>query len=146
MDIDAPPQAIAVWLEGDNIMVRFPDRQLVTMTSLAQLMITLKHRESSATKKRPMTVGTLAAPVQYDIDAIAAAINKRNPCKRPGECTVGPESCTLCNPVKSWDERAKEAGERIRANEERNRARLLRQDAKRMSRKEAEETLAAAGL
>jgi hypothetical protein len=38
MEIDAPSHCIAVWIEGDNIMVRLPDRQLLTMQSPIQLM------------------------------------------------------------------------------------------------------------
>jgi hypothetical protein len=73
MEIECPSHAIAIWTEGDTIQVRFPDRQLVAIpvTEWPRLFTILKHREDSVTKRRPMTVGTLAAPVQYDIDAIA---------------------------------------------------------------------------
>jgi hypothetical protein len=39
MEIDAPAQAVAVWIEGDKIMVRLPDHQLFDMQSPIQLML-----------------------------------------------------------------------------------------------------------
>src|SRR4051812_3029478 len=66
----APDHAVIIWTEGDQIFCRFPDRHLVTFDSPQQLMVTLKHRERM--RHEAMTVGTEAAPVQYDIDAIAA--------------------------------------------------------------------------
>jgi hypothetical protein len=77
-----------------------------------------------------MTVGTKAAPVQYDIDTIAAHINGH----------------TYDIKGKSWDDLAKEAGKRIRDKEDAKRRRLLKMDAKRMAKKEAEATLAIVGL
>jgi hypothetical protein len=77
-----------------------------------------------------MTVGTKAAPVQHDLDTVAAHLNGQ----------------TYDIKGKSWDDLAKEAGKRIRDKEDAKRDRLLRQDAKRMAKKEAEETLAIVGL
>lgn len=128
MEIDAPGHAIAVWIEGDNIMVRLPDRQLLQMQSPIQLMNLLMQRDQD--RNRRMTVGTKAAPVQYDIDTIAAHLNGR----------------TYDIKGKTWDDLAKEAGERIRDREDAKRKRLLRKDAKRIARKEAEDTLAIVGL
>jgi hypothetical protein len=128
MEIDAPAQAVAVWIEGDKIMVRLPDHQLLDMQSPIQLMLLLKDRWDQRAQR--MTVGTKAAPVQYDIDTIAAHLNGH----------------TYDIKGKSWDDLAKEAGKRIRDREDTKRARLLRQDAKRMAKKEAEETLAIVGL
>jgi hypothetical protein len=128
MEIDAPAQAVAVWIEGDKIMVRLPDHQLLDMQSPIQLMLLLKDRWDQRAQR--MTVGTKAAPVQYDIDTIAAHMNGH----------------TYDIKGKSWDDLAKEAGARIRDREDAKRARLLRQDAKRMAKKEAEDTLAIVGL
>lgn len=128
MEIDAPTHCIAVWIEGDNIMVRLPDRQLLTMQSPIQLMNLLTTRAKSRHER--MTVGTKAAPVQYDIDTVAAHLNGH----------------TYDIKGKSWDDLAKEAGERIRDREDANRRRLLKKDAKRMAKKEAEDTLAIVGL
>jgi hypothetical protein len=127
VEIDAPTHCIAVWIEGDNIMVRLPDRQLLTIQSPIQLMNLLTQRAKPAAR---LTVGTKAAPVQYDIDMIAAHLNGH----------------TYDIKGKSWDDLAKEAGARIRDREDAKRARLLRQDAKRMAKKEAEDTLAIVGL
>jgi hypothetical protein len=128
MEIDAPAQAVAVWIEGDKIMVRLPDHQLLDMQSPIQLMLLLKDRWDQRAQR--MTVGTKAAPVQYDIDKIAARLNGHS----------------YDIKGKSWDDLAKEAGERIRDREDAKRKRLLRQDAKRMAKKEAEDTLAIVGL
>jgi hypothetical protein len=119
MDIDCPNQAVAIWTEGDTIQVRFPDRQLVAIpvAEWPRLFTILKHREDSTHKRRPMTVGTLAAPVQYDIDAIANAVNGH---------PVDPEKAV-----------AKAAA---------NRERLLRKDRKMQASKEADDLLALAGL
>jgi hypothetical protein len=87
MEIDAsddlavrlcPDYAVIVWTEGDRIFCRFPDRHLVTFDSPQQLMVTLKHRERIRNHKE-MTVGTDASPVQYDIDAVAAAFADKLP-------------------------------------------------------------------
>jgi hypothetical protein len=119
MEIECPSHAIAIWTEGDTIQVRFPDRQLIAIpvTEWPRLFTILKHREDSVTKRRPMTVGTRAAPVQYDIDAIAKAVNGHS---------VGPERAV-----------AKAAA---------NRERLLRKDRKMRAGKEADELLRLAGL
>jgi hypothetical protein len=93
MEIDAPAHCIAVWIEGDNIMVRLPDHQLLDMKSPIQLMNLLQERAKS--KRDQMTVGTKAAPVQYDIDTIAAHLNGH----------------TYDIKGKSWDDLAKEAGD-----------------------------------
>jgi hypothetical protein len=128
MEIDAPSHCVAVWIEGDNIMVRLPDHQLLDMKSPIQLMNLLQERAKS--KRDRMTVGTDAAPVQYDIDTIAAHLNGHS----------------YDIKGRSWDDLAKEAGARIRDREDAKRKRLLRQDAKRMAKKEAEDTLAIVGL
>jgi hypothetical protein len=128
MEIDAPTHCIAVWIEGDNIMVRYPDRQLVNIKSPVQLMDLLMQRYRDRNGR--MTVGTKAAPVQYDIDTIAAHINGH----------------TYDIKGKSWDDLAKEAGKWLRDKEDAKRRRLLKKDAKRMAKKEAEDTLAIVGL
>jgi hypothetical protein len=132
ISIDAPSHAVAIWLEGDKIMVRFPDRQLVMYDSPIQLMLTLQHRADSIKRKRPMTVGTEAAPVQYDIDTVALALKE-------GAKVNGHE------PTK-WDELVKQAGDRVRNKADAQRKRRLNADAKRIQRKEYADTLAAAGL
>lgn len=129
MEIDAPSHAVAVWLEGDAIMVRFPDRQVVAMQSPIQLMIVLKHREDATKRRRPMTVGTEAAPVQYDIDTVAASLKS-----------------APINGHKNWDDNVREAGERIRAKNETKKRRLITKDNKRLARKEAEALLSSIGL
>lgn len=118
MEIDCPSHAIAIWLEGDTITVRFPDRQCVTFETMGQVLLTLRHRRDAALAREKPTVGTRAAPVQYDIDAIAEAMKRPNG-KSP---------------------------EQIEDAKARERRRLLRIDAKRMALKEANELLAIAGL
>lgn len=117
MEIDCPSHAIAIWLDGgDTITVRFPDRQLVTFETLGQVMLTMKYRRDAAiTHVRP-TVGTRAAPVQYDIDKIAAVM------------------------------KANKSPEAIAEHAVRERKRLLRIDAKRMALKEANALLELVGL
>lgn len=112
MEIDAPEQAVAIWLEGDNIFCRFPDRQLVTFDNTLQLMNTLKHRERMARRRQRMAVGTNGAPVQYDIDKVAEALARKQ--------------------TRAVDEKGTEVRER-------ERARLLRKDAKMQAMKELRE-------
>lgn len=118
MEIDCPAHAIAIWLEGDTITVRFPDRQLVTFETMGQVALTIRHRRDAALAHSRPTVGTRAAPVQYDIDKIAEAMKQSNG-KSP---------------------------EQIEERRIRERRRLLRVDAKRMALKEANALLSIAGL
>ncbi len=122
MDIDCPAHAIAIWLEGDDIAIRFPDRQLVTIPqNFTMLLNILKPRARAAevNGRDHMRVGHEAAPVQYDIDAVAKIV-------RGGRPAPTAEQIAEC--------RAKE------------RKRLLNVDRKRMRLKEANELLALAGL
>lgn len=112
----APDHAVIIWTEGAQIFCRFPDRHLVTFDSPQQLMVTLKHRERM--RHEAMTVGTDAAPVQYDIDAVAAALKGK----------LDAQS------VAHYEAVAKKGAE----TRERERARLLRKDAK-MQRDKATE-------
>jgi hypothetical protein len=120
MEIECPNQAVAIWTEGDTIQVRFPDRQLIAIPVVEwpRLFTILKHREDSVTKRRPMTVGTLAAPVQYDIDKVAKLMKENDAML------------------------ADKANGKAAANRER----LLRKDRKMQASKEADELLALAGL
>jgi hypothetical protein len=129
MEIDAsddlavrlcPDYAVIVWTEGDRIFCRFPDRHLVTFDSPQQLMVTLKHRERIRNHKE-MTVGTDASPVQYDIDAVAAAFKDK----------------LEAQSVAHYEAVAKKGAE----TRERERARLLRKDAKMQRDKAAEREL-----
>jgi hypothetical protein len=113
-----PDHAVIVWTESDRIFCRFPDRHLVTFDSPQQLMVTLKHRERIRNHKE-MTVGTDASPVQYDIDAVAAAFKNAR-----GDAV-------------SYEEAKKKGAE----TRERERARLLRKDAKMQKAKAAEREL-----
>jgi hypothetical protein len=119
VEIDAPEQAVAIWLEGDHIMCRFPTQQLVSFDTLAQLMVTLKHREVMARRCERMTVATNGAPVQYDIDKIAEALKGKE------------------QSVAHYEEVAKKGAE----TRERERTRLLRKDAKMQREKRAEREL-----
>jgi hypothetical protein len=121
MEIDAPEQAVAIWTEGDRILCRFPDRHLVTFDSPQQLMITLKHREAMARSRSRATIGTDGAPVQYDIDAVAAALKGK----------------LEAQSVAHYEEVIKKGAE----TRERERARLLRKDAKMQKAKAAEREL-----
>ncbi len=122
MEIDCPPYAIAIWLEGDEIAIRFPDRQRVNIpVNVTMLVNILKPRcdAALACSRDHMRPGTNAAPVQYDIDKIADVVRSGRPAP-----TI----------------------EQIKERRERERNRLLRASAKRDRLKEANELLAIAGL
>jgi hypothetical protein len=116
---NAPDHAVIIWTEGDQIFCRFPDRHLVTFDSPQQLMVTLKHRERA--RRNEMTVGTDAAPVQYDIDKVAEALRDK----------ANKQS------VAHYEAVAKKGAE----TRERERTRLLRKDAKMQREKAAEREL-----
>lgn len=122
MEIDCPAQAVAIWLEGDEIAVRFPDRQRVNIpANLTMLLNILKPRARAAAieSRDHMRPGTKAAPVQYDIEAIAKIVRSGRPA--PTE-------------------------EQTAAREAKERKRLLNVDRKRMALREANELLELAGL
>jgi len=116
MEIEAPAHAIAIWTEGERIFCRFPDRHLVTFDNPLQLMNTLKHRERIR-RGAEMTVGTNAAPVQYDIDKISTALKGKSEAHHAAIIKKG------------------------EATRERERARRLRLDAKMQRDKAAEREL-----
>src|SRR6266576_3722884 len=122
MEIDCPAHAIAIWLEGDNIAVRFPDRQRIDIPqNLTMLLNILRPRARAAevASRDHMRVGNKAAPVQYDIDAIAAIVRSGRPAP---------------------------TAEQIAEREARERKRLLNIDRKRMALKETNELLELIGL
>lgn len=122
MEIDCPTHAIAIWLEGDAIAIRFPDRQRVDIPqNFTMLLNILKPRAKAAeiNGRDHMRVGTKAAPVQYDIDAIAAIVRSGRPAP---------------------------TAEQIAKREAKERKRLLNIDRKRMALKEANKLLELVGL
>lgn len=125
LEIEAPLDAVAVWLRADTLYVRFPGRQLITMpaTEIGRLLTTLHHRENAAIEGR--TVGTKRAPVQYDIEKIADALK------------ISTEAV---------NKKGAEIRERVARAEAAQKKRLIRRDDKRMKRKEAEQFLAQIGL
>lgn len=88
MEIDAPSHAVGLWIEGDAFVVRFPDRQLIKIpfqdasgepySGSQRLVQMLRQRESMGTKGQKTTVGTLGAPVQYDIDRGEEGISRED--------------------------------------------------------------------
>ena len=77
MEIECPSHAIALWIEGDNLMIRFPDRQLVPIpaTEFKRLETVLRARAEFARRKMRPSVATEAAPVAYDLEE--ATIKRR---------------------------------------------------------------------
>jgi hypothetical protein len=118
MEIEAPAHAIAIWSEGDKIMCRLPDRQLLALPfALGPLMAILRAREPQRVNGHGHKVGTEASPVQYDIDKIAEALKRKS-----------------ADHYKAVQEKGAETRER-------ERARLLRKDAKMQRDKAAEREL-----
>lgn len=70
MEIECPPQALAVWLKGDFIQVRFPDRQLVEIpyNELGRLLNLMRTREHVANTSKDWRIGQPGCPDQYGID------------------------------------------------------------------------------
>lgn len=77
MEIDAPAYAVAIWIEGDNFVVRFPDRQAVTipLAEPRRLITILSARRSPAARLR--AIGTDACPTQWDIDHARQQFHER---------------------------------------------------------------------
>ena len=126
MEIECPPQAIAIWIIADEIHIRFPDRQLITIpaTQPGRLINLLRTREHWALEGRRPSVGTKAAPVQWDIEQETNA--------------------------KVWLEAINKSGAELRARdverEEREKRRLDKKATARREREEAEKFLADIGL
>lgn len=78
MDIDMPEYGIGLWIEGDNLVLRFPDRQLVTVPAVEfpRVINVLRTRWEYAKRRERMTIGTTAAPVQHDWDLIREHLSR----------------------------------------------------------------------
>lgn len=124
MEIDAPSHAVGLWIEGDHFLVRFPDRQLVSIPvcEAGRLINVLRARSEYAARAKRMSIGTDAAPVQYDLDQIRKHLAR--------------------HPLDTDEQRANRAAERA----ERDRKALLRRANKRQKIKEADELLTLVGL
>lgn len=78
MEIDCPDHAVAVWAEGESLVIRFPDHQLVEVPILEpqRLVNVLRMREQFVLRQAKMTVATDAAPCQLQIyDAFKEAVS-----------------------------------------------------------------------
>lgn len=66
MEIECPPYAVALWIEGDNFAIRFPDQHFITipLKEPARLVSILAARRGG----RPRAIGTKACPTQWDIE------------------------------------------------------------------------------
>lgn len=126
MEIDCPPQAVAVWLEPDSLHVRFPDRQLIKIPAgePQRLIVMLQGLLRERARATVRTVGTTAAPVQYDIDEVARQLRLDGA---------------------SYDF-AKQNGALIREKEEKRKRALLRKDEKRRKKEENEELCQLLGI
>lgn len=62
-----PTHAVSIWIEGDNLMVRFPDQQLIPIPANepGRLINILRLRASA--KRRP-SIGAPGCPVAHDIE------------------------------------------------------------------------------
>lgn len=80
MDVDMPSYGVGLWLEDNSFVVRFPDQQLIKIpvAETGRLVNVLRHRESMVHAKQRPTVGTLGAPVQYDIDRVAEHLTRED--------------------------------------------------------------------
>lgn len=124
MDIEAPEHAVGLWIEGDNFMIRFPDRQLVhiPLAEAGRLITVLRARAEFAARKLRMSVATEAAPVQYDLEVIRRHLATHR--------------------METDEQRA----DRAAAKKERDRKALLRRVNKREKMKEVNELLTLVGL
>ena len=78
MDIDMPEYGVGIWIEGDQLVLRFPDRQLVRVptSEFARVINVLRTRWEYAKRKERMTIGTTAAPVQHDWDLVREHLSR----------------------------------------------------------------------
>lgn len=65
-----PPHAISLWLEDNHFVIRFPDQQIIKIPTAepGRLINVLRHRANMIERGVRPTIGTLGAPVQYDIE------------------------------------------------------------------------------
>lgn len=133
MEIDCPPHAIAIWLDGDKWRLRFPDQQSIDIPAGAtgRLQSILRARETDHHRKVRTRVGTPGAPIQEIVDSWREADD-------PGLI------------AETWNETVKNAGARQRAKEEKRvemerkaRERRIKKDD---ARRDAEELLKVVGL
>lgn len=122
MDVEMPAYGVGLWVEGDTLMLRFPDRQLVPIpvSEFGRIINVLRVRWEYAQRGARMGIGTTAAPVAHDWELVQEHLSREE--------------------VEA--KAAKKAADRIAAE----RKALMRRVAKREAAKQADELLALAGL
>lgn len=80
MNVEMPAYGVGLWLEGDAYCIRFPDQQLIKIPvgEEGRLRNVLRHRERLLAQGAKPTIGTLGAPVQYDIDRVAEHLTRED--------------------------------------------------------------------
>lgn len=78
MEIDMPDYGIGIWIEGDDLVLRFPDRQLVKVpvAEFPRVINVLRTRWEYAQRQERMGIGTTAAPVQHDWDLVREHLSR----------------------------------------------------------------------
>lgn len=83
-DYPVPHHAAYCWLTGDVLNLGLPPEPghdkghtvvlPATLDGARRLLAILQHRQRQVREKRSLSVGTPAAPIQYDLDKMAAAM------------------------------------------------------------------------
>lgn len=120
-----PLYGVGLWIEGDTLMLRFPDRQLVPIpvSEFPRIINVLRVRYEYAQRGARMGIGTTAAPVAHDWELIREHLSREDV-----------EAQDAAKAAKKADRVAME------------RKALMRRVAKREAAKQADDLLALVGL
>jgi hypothetical protein len=133
LELDAPASAVAIWLEGNNWCVRFPDAQLIEIPagSVQRLQQILQGRAKLRPVNGKAILNSMSLPTQEILDRWK---DRDDPGFKE----------------ETWEERIERAGARQRAQEEKRKLREVQKKAKiaqeRRKIRDAEELLQELGL